>query len=104
MKMPRVLKSRSIRLNPKYFNCTVRGEPVTLTADQFRLLYCLMREPGRVFTREEIILATKGADYPCTPKCVDVALHHLRKAIGPEFIDAVRGMGYRFGVNKELHR
>ena len=96
MKMPRVLKSRSIRLNPKYFKCTVRGKPVTLTADQFRLLYCLMRQPGRVFTREEIIHATKGTDYPCTPKSVDVAIHHLRKAIGSEFIQAVRGMGYRY--------
>ena len=56
-----------------------------------RLLYCLMRQPGRVFTREEIIHATKGTDYPCTPKSVDVAIHHLRKASGPYFIQAVRG-------------
>jgi len=67
----------------------------------FRLLYCLMREPGRVFTREEIIHATKGTDYPCTPKSVDVAIHHLRARIGIDVIQAVRGMGYRFGEYAE---
>jgi DNA-binding response OmpR family regulator len=96
MKMPTVLTSASIRLDPKYFTCTVKKRQVTLTADQFRLLYCLMEEPGRVFTREEIILATKGADYPVTLKSVDVAIHHLRKIIGEGMIEAVRGMGYRF--------
>jgi DNA-binding response OmpR family regulator len=97
MKMPKVLTHASIRLDPKYFTCTVKKRKVTLTADQFRLLYCLMQEPGRVFTREEIILTTKGADYPVTPKSVDVAIHHLRKIIGKGYIEAVRGMGYRFG-------
>jgi len=73
-----------------------RGTPVTLTADQFRLLYCLMRQAGRVFTREEIIHATKGTDYPCTLKSVDVAIHHLRARIGIDVIQAVRGMGYSY--------
>jgi DNA-binding response OmpR family regulator len=96
MHMPYVLKSKSIRIDPRYFTCTVRGKRVALTADQFRLLYCLMQEPGRVFTRQEIIRTAKGDDYPATPKSVDIAIHRLRSRINVPVIGTIVGMGYRF--------
>jgi DNA-binding response OmpR family regulator len=96
MNMSQTLASRSVRLDPRYFVSTVDDQPVTLTADQFRLLYVLMQEPGRVFTRPELIRECKGADYPATPKSVDVAIHMLRQKIGPTLIRTIRGRGYAF--------
>ncbi len=91
-----ILKSKSIELNPDLFEVRVHDQIVTLTADQFDLLEALMLRFGCVMTRQQIVKDSKGEDYPCTDKAVDVAIHHLRKKIPRDLIEAVRGRGYRF--------
>ena len=58
----------------------------------------LMKRPGWVFTRNQIINAVKGDDYPVTDRSIDVQIVGLRKKLGAsgKYIETVRGVGYRF--------
>jgi two-component system, OmpR family, alkaline phosphatase synthesis response regulator PhoP len=76
----------------------VKGNPITLTATEFSILHFLARRPGRVFSRDQIITAVKGDDYPVTERSVDVQIVGLRKKLGGagDCVETVRGVGYRF--------
>ena len=93
-----VLRLRGIAINPGRHEVLLKGEPVDLTATEFRLLHFLARRPGWVFTRDQIIDAVRGSDYPVTDRSVDVQVAGLRKKLGEfgELIETVRGVGYRF--------
>ena len=75
----------------------VAGRPVVLSATEFSILEFLARNPGWVFSRNRIIDAVKGKDYPVTERSVDVQILGLRKKLGPQgkHIQTVRGVGYR---------
>lgn len=92
-----VLTYRTLEINPGLHTAKLRGVPVDLTATEFRLLYFLAEYPGRVYTREQIIDAVRGDDYAVTDRAVDVQVAGLRKKLGEfgEFIETVRGVGYR---------
>jgi len=87
-----------LTINPARHEVKVKGEPTTLTATEFRILQYLARRPGWVFTRDQIISAVKGEDYPVTERSVDVQIVSLRKKLGDSgnLIETVRGVGYRF--------
>ncbi len=74
------------------------GEDVSLTYTEFKVLQLLAKQPGRVFTRYQIVDAVHGDDYPVTDRSVDVQIVGLRKKLGDagRFIETVRGIGYRF--------
>ncbi len=76
----------------------VHGTPVPLTATEFNILHFLARRPGRVYSRDQIITAVKGDDYPVTDRSVDVQIVGLRKKLGKAggSVETVRGVGYRF--------
>jgi two-component system alkaline phosphatase synthesis response regulator PhoP len=65
---------------------------------RFRLLHFLAQRPGWAFSRTQIVDAVKGDDYPVTERSVDVQVAGLRKKLGTygEYIETVRGVGYRF--------
>jgi len=73
---------------------------VRLTAREFNLLEYLMRSPGRVYTRTQILEHIWGYDFDPNTNLVDVHIQRLRKKISPEaaeaLIETVRGVGYRF--------
>ena len=78
-----------------------RGDrPVRLTAREFGLLEYLMRSPGRVYTRTQIIEHVWGYDFDPNTNLVDVYVQRLRKKIrgysNDDLIETVRGVGYRF--------
>ncbi len=93
-----VLKARDLVVHPGRHEVLVRGEPVELTAGEFRLLQFLARRPGWVFTRRQIVQAVRGDGYPATERAVDVQIFGLRRKLGEaeEYIETVRGVGYRF--------
>ena len=76
----------------------VAGEEVSLTFTEFKVLQLLAAQPGRVFTRYQIVDAVHGDDYPVTDRSVDVQIVGLRKKLGEtgSVIETVRGIGYRF--------
>jgi two-component system, OmpR family, response regulator len=75
-------------------------EQIRLTAREFSLLEYLMRSPGRVYTRTQIIEHVWGYDFDPNTNLVDVYIQRLRKKIrgnsGDDLIETVRGVGYRF--------
>lgn len=78
-----------------------RGDTVIeLTAREFRLLEFLMRSPGRVFPRTQILEHVWGYDFDPSSNVVEVHIQRLRKKLDPtgqaQFIETVRGVGYRF--------
>jgi DNA-binding response OmpR family regulator len=73
---------------------------VELTTREFNLLEYLMRSPGRVFTRTQILSHVWGYDFNPSTNLVDVCIQRIRKKIEPiasfGLIESVRGVGYRF--------
>jgi len=94
----RMIAFPGLLIDPSRHEVVVDGSPKTLTASEFKILYYLARRPGWVYSREQIIAAVKGEDYPVTDRSVDVQIVGLRKKLGPagELIETVRGVGYRF--------
>lgn len=85
-------------MDPGRFDTKVNGQSVSLTLTEFSILKKLVRRPGWVFSREQIIDSVRGFDYSVTPRAVDVHIFSLRKKLGTAGmqIEAVRGIGYRF--------
>jgi two-component system phosphate regulon response regulator PhoB len=77
---------------------TVDGKPLQLTRSEFRLLDTLIRQPGRVFQRSELIDAALGEDTMVMERTIDVHIRALRRKLGgyADVIETVRGVGYRF--------
>ena len=79
----------------------VRGEPVALTAAEYRLVETLMRAPGRVFSRDELMQRAFGDSCDRLDRTIDVHIKNLRKKIevdraNPQRIVTVFGLGYKF--------
>ncbi len=93
-----VFARHDITVNTSIHEVTVSGETVDLTATEFSILLLLIRRPGWVFTRNQIINTVKGDDYPVTDRSIDVQIVGLRKKLGDHgpLIETVRGVGYRF--------
>lgn len=88
-------------LDPASRELVVRGEPIALTAAEFRLVETLMRAPGRVFTRDELMQRAFGESYDRLDRTIDVHIKNVRKKIEidrarPTRIVTVFGLGYKF--------
>ncbi len=97
----RVLESGGIELDRRRCEVRVNGQPVSLTATEFRLLEFLMGRAGVVFSREQLLNAVWGQDRAITDRAVDVYILRLRQKLEsdparPALIHAVRGFGYTF--------
>jgi DNA-binding response OmpR family regulator len=80
---------------------TVGGRQVELTATEFSLLEALVREPGRVFTRGQLLDAVHGVSFESYERAIDAHVKNLRRKIeprpgSPRYIQTVHGIGYRF--------
>lgn len=89
-----------LRLDRITREVTSGDQRVELTSKEFNLLEYLMRSPGRVFTRTQILEHVWGYDFNPSTNVVDVAIQRLRKKLDPvaaaHWIESVRGVGYRF--------
>jgi DNA-binding response OmpR family regulator len=97
----RVLKAGTLELDRSGCQVKLAGEPIALTATEFRLLEYLMTRPGIVFSREQLLNAVWGQDRAITDRTVDVYILRLRQKIekdstAPLLIHSVRGFGYSF--------
>ncbi len=95
---PGAIRIHDIVIHPGRHEVLIGGKPLELTFTEFRLLHFLARKPGWAFSRNQIVDAVKGEDYPVTERSVDVQVVGLRKKLGllGGCIETVRGVGYRF--------
>lgn len=99
-----ILAVGELRLDRISREVTWHGETVDLTSREFNLIEYLMRSPGRVFTRTQILEHVWGYDFDPSTNVVDVCIQRIRKKIaslgasteGDSPIESVRGVGYRF--------
>jgi len=91
-----VFQHAGVRVDRDRHEVTVEGAAVDLTRTEFRLLECLVRQPGRVFTRAQLMDAAMG-EVAVLERTIDVHVKSLRrKFVLPDYIETVRGVGYRF--------
>ena len=93
----RRLVNGSVVLDEPSRRVTLDGEEIALSRQEFALLECLLRNPGRVLSRDELLDRAWPVGAALTPNSVEVYIHYLRTKLGPEGarIETVRGVGYR---------
>jgi len=94
----RPLRAGSVEVDPGMHRTAVLGEEISLTPTEFRLLHALIAEPGRTFTRQQLLDRIAGPDFAGFDRNVDVHVANLRKKLGldPSPVRTVYGVGYRF--------
>ena len=97
----KVLIFGELRIDPNTREVTISGEPATLTAKEFDLLYYLASQPKRVFTRDQLMEAVWGYTFAAETSTVTVHMRRLREKIEPNptrprYLQTVWGVGYRF--------
>ena len=94
---PRRLVSGAIVLDEASRRVTVEGREVELSRQEFALLECLLRNAGRVLSRDELLDRAWPVGVALTPNAVEVYVHYLRTKLGDagDRIETVRGSGYR---------
>ena len=95
------LRYRDLVLNPDTREVLLAGKVLELTAREFALLHTFLSAPGRVFTREMLLARLWGYDFYGDERIVDSHIKNLRHKLGRDYIETVRGVGYR--VAKETH-
>jgi DNA-binding response OmpR family regulator len=92
---PPVLAAGDVRLDPSTRVVTVDGTRVALTPRELGLLEYLLRRPGRVVTKVEILDHVWDAAAEVNPNAVEVYVGYLRRKLGRRLVETVRGAGYR---------
>jgi two-component system phosphate regulon response regulator PhoB len=100
-----VIVRDGIRIDKRSHRVTCDDQLLQLTPTEFRLLETLLKQPGRAFTRQNLMEAAIGDNAIVLERTIDVHIKSLRRKLGTagEFIETVRGVGYRYreGVGQE---
>jgi DNA-binding response OmpR family regulator len=92
------LTAGSIMLDEALRRVTVAGKEVQLSGREYSILECLLRRPGQVLSRDQLLDYAWPYGAALTPNTVEAYIHLLREKLGPDgaaCIETVRGMGYR---------
>src|SRR5437764_8631983 len=92
-----VIEHANVRIDRMRHRASVAGYELDLTPTEFRLLECLLRQPGRAFSRHQLMDAAIGEGAVVLERTIDVHIKTLRRKLGnADLIETVRGVGYRF--------
>jgi DNA-binding response OmpR family regulator len=91
-----------LKINIEKHKAAIGGREVHLTPTEFRILAVLAREPGRLFSRGQLVDRALGYDFEGMERTIDVHILNIRRKIEPDvnepqYIRTVYGMGYKFG-------
>lgn len=95
------LQYREIQLDTDGMEVRVGGEQISLTRIEYELLRLFMEHPGRVFTRENLLNMVWGYDYMGGEKAVNIHIMNLRRKLGMDPIETIRGVGYRLAKDEK---
>jgi DNA-binding response OmpR family regulator len=98
----KVLSFEGLNIDPNTREVLVDGEPATLTAREFDLLYEMASTPGRVYTRDQLMQSVWGYTFSADTSTVTVHMRRLREKVepnpaSPRYLQTVWGVGYKFG-------
>ncbi len=96
-----VIRVADVELNVPSMQATVGGKAVDLTQTEFQLLATMARQPGRVFSRAQLLNAVHGVAFESYERAIDAHIKNLRRKIEPDphnprYLQTVFGVGYRF--------
>ena len=96
-----VVRVADVELNVPSMQASVGGKPVELTQTEFQLLATMARQPGRVFSRAQLLNAVHGVAFESYERAIDAHIKNLRRKIEPDphnprYLQTVFGVGYRF--------
>lgn len=86
-----------LTFEPASGDVRLRGEPVVLSRRERAVLSALLQNPRQVLSSEQLRDRVYGIDQEVESNAVNVHVHHLRRKLGPQIIETVRGVGYRLG-------
>jgi two-component system alkaline phosphatase synthesis response regulator PhoP len=94
----RKITHEGIELNPEHYSLAIDGKEVDLTKTEFEILHLLLQNPGKIFSRDNIIDSIKGHDVYVIDRTIDVHIMNLRKKLGryKRNIRTFSGVGYGF--------
>ena len=95
------LRYRELSLDLDAREVRLEGRTLELTAREFELLHTFLSAPGRVFTREMLLSKLWGYDFFGDERVVDSHIKNLRRKLGRDYIETVRGVGYRAAKETE---
>lgn len=95
------LRYRDLSLDLDAREVRLEGRTLELTAREFELLHTFLSAPGRVFTREMLLSKLWGYDFFGDERVVDSHIKNLRRKLGRDYIETVRGVGYRAAKDAE---
>jgi two-component system phosphate regulon response regulator PhoB len=95
---PNTINFQDLNIHRGKREVSIEGKLLDLTYTEFQILYLLITNPGWVYTRNQIIEAIRGDNYPVTDRSIDFQIVGLRKKLKDygKYISTVRGVGYRF--------
>ena len=94
-----VIHYKEISLDTDSFTVLVSGESVSLTTREFEILKLFLENQGRVFTRDNLLNTIWGYDYFGDEKIINTHIKNIRRKLGVDYIETIRGMGYK--IEKE---
>jgi len=99
----KVLQIEDLTIDIPNYKLMLKGKPIKLTKTEFDLLKCLAANPGRVFTRDQLLNKVWGEETFIGDRVIDVHIRRLRKKLKAvsKFIVSVRGIGYKFESDEE---
>tara|TARA_B110000977_G_C11034851_1_gene476659 strand:- start:982 stop:1677 length:696 start_codon:yes stop_codon:yes gene_type:complete len=90
----------NLNINRERYLVTLDELPLTLPRKEFEILYLLASKPGKVFNREEIFEKIWGNNVVVGGRTIDVHVRKLREKLGRNYIETVKGVGYKFKLNE----
>jgi two-component system OmpR family response regulator len=94
----RIIAHAGLNMDPTRHECSFEGAPVVLTVTEFGLLLSLLRQPGRVYSRQQLVEQAYGSDHYISERTVDSHIRRVRQKLqraGADLIETVYGLGYR---------
>ena len=96
-----VIRAGDVALDVPRMRLTVGGRPVDVTPTEFQLLAALARQPGRIFTRAQLLDAVRGVAFESYERAIDAHVKNIRRKIEPDphaprYVLTVYGVGYKF--------
>jgi two-component system alkaline phosphatase synthesis response regulator PhoP len=98
-----IIRSGSLTLDRNRFVAEVNGREIALTPTEFEILATLASQPGRIFTRAQLLIAVRGVAFESYERAIDSHIRNLRKKLNPtgkgtDYIVTVHGVGYKLSV------
>ena len=95
--MRETIECGALKMDLVSYRVFIKDEPLELTIGEFKLLEMLAKQPGKVFSRNQIIERINGSQYFATERSIDVQIAGLRKKLGDykDAVETVRSVGYQ---------